>query len=397
MTTVQMNSMPALSRGAASLAEWVHIPTPGDHYSPKTGSAVITVIREMNRCHLAAGGRARVLVAKGTWDGYDDGVRFEVPFRRLGTPPRAIKAFDRFIGGMAARRPLSGLPYADAADVLGHSFDGVVFVHNEPSGVEVLARRCPNAKVCLWVQNELFRTYTQRQARRVVDHAHRVVCCSSFIGCKLAQITGENPKIVTVLNGVDTEKFVPSNPRPNSEPPIILFLGRMLPEKSPDLLVKAAVELKARGIGFRLRLVGSRNFNAADAPTPFERQIHDMAGQLGDMISFAPFQPRHEVVREFQSSDIFCLPSDWDDPCPLALFEAMASGLPVVASRRGGIPEIGRDAVLLFTPPDAEELAHHLGSFCADVALRVAMGRKARARAMETSWSVQYQRLKEVI
>ncbi|HTW95018.1 MAG TPA: glycosyltransferase family 4 protein [Tepidisphaeraceae bacterium] len=343
-----------------SLDEWVHIPTPGDHYSPKTGSATITVIREMTRCHASAGGRSRVLVAKGTWDGFDDGARVEIPFARLGTPPRLLKALDRLFGAIGAGRPLSGTPYAAAGEYLSEKFDGAIFVHNEPSAVEALARRCPNAKICLWAHNELFQTYTARQVKRVLDLCHRVICCSNFIARGIVQRVGESAKIVTVLNGVSTERFNPPDRSKPNNPPVILFIGRMVPEKGPDLLVKAAPLLKRQGVQFRLRMVGSKNFSAADSLTPFETALRRLALPLQDIVEFRPFQPRQTIPAEFHSADLLCVPSNWDDPCPLTVLEGRASGLPIVASRRGGIPEAAGDSAIYFDPPDVAMLAESL-------------------------------------
>ena len=278
------------------------------------------------------------------------------------------------------------------------AFDGIIFVHNEPSGVEVLARGCPNARICLWVQNELFRSYTCRQVRRVLDHAHRVICCSEFIARGVARLVGVSPKLVTVLNGVDTEKFFPANPQPENDPPIILFLGRMVPVKGPDVLVKAAIELKNRGIRFRLRMVGSRNFNAADELTHFERDLRSQASVLGDAVQFLPFQARQEVVGVYQSADILCVPSNWDEPLGLVVGEGMACGLPVVASRRGGIPEVGGQYIAYFDPPQTDELAKRLLHLIRQSTARTSIGKACRSRAVDfLDWTWRYRDLLEAI
>ena len=395
-----MTALSPVASGEAACAErpldgWVHVPTPGDHYSPRTGSAVITVVHQMARWHAAAGGRTRVLVAPGTWDGFDDNAREEVAFRRLGTPPAQIKAFDRVVGGMFGRRPLSGRSYIEAAVSLGADFDGVVFVYNEPSAIEVFTKRCPTARVCLWVQNELFRTYTKRQARRVVAHAHRVICCSEFIARSVERAVGTDARVITVLNGIDTDAFVPPNILPERGTPVVLFIGRLVPVKGVDLLLRAARMLDERGVrGFRVRIVGSSNFNSADALTTYEQQLRELAAPLGERVEFRPFVDRKGIVAEYQAASIFCMPSNWDEPLGLTMGEAMACGLPVVASRRGGISEVGADAALYFDPPDVDALARQLDILLSDQAARSAVGRRARTRAEQLSWSGQYQLLR---
>jgi len=75
----------------------------------------------------------------------------------------------------------------------------------------------------------------------------------------------------------------------------------------------------------------------------------------------------------------------------------MASGLPCVVSRRGGIPEVGGDAVLYFTPPDHVELADRLEELLKSPSMREEYGRKARARAETLTWAESYRRLCEAV
>ncbi len=389
--------MQSSANAAIATKEWVHIPTPGDHYSPRTGSAVITVIRQMTRWHIEAGGRSRVLVAPETWDGYEDGARVEVPFSRLGTPSRWEKAIDSTLGAVVGRRLFSGRAYRRAAEHLGAQFDGVVFVHNEPSAVEEVARKCPHARVCLWVHNELFRTYTRRQTIRTLSHAHRVICCSAYIAKGVRIKSGECERIRVVLNGVDTQAFYPSKTRVCCQNPVILFVGRMVPQKGPDLLLMAAKELKRRNVRFLLRLVGSMNFSAANALSRYEKTLRGLALDLKESVQFLPFQDRERIAAEYRSADVLCVPSNWDDPCPLTVGEGMASGLPVIASLRGGIQEISQDAALYFSPPNVQELAEHLERVLEDDSLRIGLAARARDLAVSQSWPSQHQVLLQAI
>lgn len=400
MTLTPAPASPATATPTApppALDEWIHIPTPGDHYSPKTGSAIITVAHEMTRWHAAAGGASRVLVHAGTWDGFTDNARTEIRFPTLGTPSRYAKAIDSSLGALLGRRIASGRTYAAAADFLGPTYSGIIFVHNEPSGIETIARRCPLAKVCLWVQNELFRTYTAAQTRRVARFAYRIIACSDYIAAGIRKHTGPIPSLVTLHNGADTSIFTPrTTPSPNPVPQI-LFVGRMVPEKGVELLLQAAKLLKVQNTPFKLRIVGNKNFSATDPLTPYELSIRALAADLGDLVEFLPFQPRARIVELYQAADIFCVPSNWDDPCPLTIVEGMATGLPIVASRRGGIPEEGLSAIRYFSPPDSAELARELITLLTNPALRHQLGQAARARGESLDWRNQYHSLRRLL
>ena len=78
----------------------------------------------------------------------------------------------------------------------------------------------------------------------------------------------------------------------------------------------------------------------------------------------------------FEASDVYCQPSLWQEACPLAVLEAMSFGLPVVASRIGGLPELVRDGLtgFLFAPGDAQAMAERLIELAGDLALRRSMG-----------------------
>ena len=185
-------------------------------------------------------------------------------------------------------------------------------------------------------------TYTDRQVKRVVSTVHRVICCSDFIRRGIVARVGDDARIATVLNGVNTELFCPPPRSPARVPPVVLFIGRMLREKGPDLLVRAAIDLKKAGTPIRLRLVGSQNFNAADELTDFEQQLRSLARELEDLVEFLPFRSRGEVIREYQSADVACVPSRWNEPFGLVVLEAMACALPVVASWPRRNPRGGR-------------------------------------------------------
>jgi glycosyltransferase involved in cell wall biosynthesis len=283
------------------------------------------------------------------------------------------------------------------ANALGSDFSGVIFIHNEPSGVEVVARRCPKAKVCLWVQNDLFRTYTAAQAKRVARFAYRVIACSDYIAGGIRKLTGPLPHVVTLLNGVDTSVFKPRTISSPNNVPQILFVGRIVPQKGVHLLLEAAKILRSQNVGFTLRVVGSSGFNAGDALSPYEHSVRALARDLGDLVEFLPFQPRAAIVHLYQSADVLCVPSDWNEPFGLVVLEGMACGLPVVASRRGGIPEAGGDTVRYFDPPDLTGLAGQLAAALQASNARNVIGSLARMRAEQFDWSRQYERLVAVL
>jgi len=375
---------------------YVHIPTPGDHYSPVTGSATMTVIYELTKEHERAGGETVVVVGKGTRHDYDMGECVEVGFGRLPSPRQ--RSVDVALGAIGLPRPFASTTYRPALEAVGHDFDGPVIVHNSPAGLALLARNRRKARSVLYVHNSLFRTYGRNELRRVVGQASALVFVSEFLAESAADRLGGTAAVrVVVRNGVDVERFRPAETPRTSTEPVVLFVGRVIPEKGADLLLRAAAKLRSARRRFRIRVVGSSGFSATDPLTPYERSLRVAAAPLQDMVEFKPFVGRAQIVEEYLGADVMCVPSNWDEPLSLTISEAMACGLPTVASRRGGIPELGGDAVLYFDPPNVDELAERLAYLLDETSARNEWGRRARARAMTLAWALQYPKLRAAL
>lgn len=385
------------ARAKCSREHFVHVPTPGDHYSPATGSAIMTIIYEFTRQHARLAGRSDVIVAAGTRHDYEVGKCIEVPFRPL--PTRAQRLADFALAAAGLRRRYAEAPYRQMLQILPRNFAGSLFLWNSPACVLLLREHYPNAAIYLYAQNELFRSYSRGEIARVVQAADVVLCCSEFIAESIKQRipSALQSRVFGIINGVDTSSFNLCAEPNRVECPVVLFVGRVVPQKGPDLLIKAACKAYSRSRKFRLRIVGSSGFNAADALTSYEKELRRIAAPLGSMVEFQPFQDRHSILEEYRRAQIFCVPSNWDEPCSLTVGEGMACGLPVIASRRGGIPEVGGDAVLYFTPPDTEELARQLMLLLDDVEARSEWGRRARVRAQTLSWENQYLKLRSIL
>lgn len=382
-------------------ADWIHIPTPGDHYSPMTGSAIITVIYELSRVHESAGGTSRVVVAKGTVEGYPpyDVGRIVAADLPEALPSRGMQAIDIAIGRLCHRRPSVTRAYAPACDAIEPGFDGAMFVYNCPGVIPLFRKRFPKATICLYSQNQLFGTYSNCETARIVDNADAIICVSQFIADDIAsRVPTRRDKLKVVLNGVDVDHFAPVETKEQPDLPLILFLGRVVPEKGVDILLEAVHQLRSKGVQCRLRIVGSSNFNATDPITSFERRLRQYAQQMNGSVEFVPFLERAKVAQEYHAATVFCAPSRFQEPFGLTIAEAMACGIPVVASRQGGIPEVGGDAILYFDAHDPRQLSDQLQRLIADAEYRQSIAARGRTRAVELlDWRRRYETLVNAI
>jgi glycosyltransferase involved in cell wall biosynthesis len=206
--------------------------------------------------------------------------------------------------------------------------------------------------------------------------AQFVVCISEFARSQLMGLVAPEhwDKLEVVHCGVNTARFVPSPRAPVPEYLRVTCVGRLVPEKAQRLLIEAAAEVCARGIDVRLSLAG-------DGPErqPLERLARDLG--VGSRVEFLGAVAHTEIDRLLEQTDVFCLPS-FAEGVPIVLMEAMAMGIPVVASNVMGIPELIEDGVSgrLVSPGSREGLVDVLTGLARDPAQRQALGSEARDR-----------------
>ena len=101
----------------------------------------------------------------------------------------------------------------------------------------------------------------------------------------------------------------------------------------------------------KLLIIGSPFFGNTENEDDFVRELKLKAESIKERIIFTGFIPYSDMPQYLKLSDIAVIPSLWDDPCPNTVLEAQAMGLPIITTRRGGIPEevTDKNAILLST------------------------------------------------
>jgi glycosyltransferase involved in cell wall biosynthesis len=170
---------------------------------------------------------------------------------------------------------------------------------------------------------------------------------------------------------------------------VLLCVARLVPDKDHDTLLAAFAQLTARHPGAELRLVGS-----GPRRPDLERKVQELG--LAGQVKFLP--TTKDVRHLYQKADIFVL-SSVAEALPNVILEAMAAGLPVVATRVGGVPEAvaSGDTGLLVAPRDTPGLAAALGRLLDEPETRLNMGRRGRERAVaEFSFDAMVRRHEEL-
>jgi glycosyltransferase involved in cell wall biosynthesis len=199
---------------------------------------------------------------------------------------------------------------------------------------------------------------------RVVVPSHAVAKFAvEFIGLPADRVD-------VVPNGVDIDRFV-ARPAAGHSGYTAVWLGIMTPVKRLDVLLGAVSEVS----GLQLRLLGSGPQQATIAEEIAARGLGDRVRMPG---------PVADPAAALAESDVFVMTSAAEN-CPMSVLQAMACGLPIIATRVGGIPEMIRDGVdgLLVPPGDASALADALRVVVADPEAGRTMGKQARERACD--------------
>lgn len=188
----------------------------------------------------------------------------------------------------------------------------------------------------------------------------------------------EHDRIQVVYNGIDSEKFKPAKDLVQirrqwdvfDDTKVISYIGRIDREKGLETLIKAAAILIKKGTRIRILIAGkpvvhysfSKKRECEDEGMNYLRSLSHLAEVEGisDQVQFVGHLAN--PVSLYQASDVNVLPSVWNEPCSLGLFESLACGIPKIASRIGGNPEILTEefADFLFIPGDVEDLANCL-------------------------------------
>lgn len=190
-------------------------------------------------------------------------------------------------------------------------------------------------------------------------------------------------KVVVSYHGVDVDRFAPPAQRPPHDRLRVVSCGQLERYKGMHLLVEACGSLHQQGIPIECWIIGEG---------PHRRHLEAQIAQLGlaGLVHLAGSQPHAEVARRLAESDVFALASEFGgksgrrDVIANVVVEAMAAGLPAIASRIPGAEELVEDGVsgFLVRPNRADEVARALERLARDPEERARIGAAARAKVL---------------
>ncbi|AJY73612.1 glycosyltransferase family 4 protein [Paenibacillus beijingensis] len=325
----------------------------------------------------------------------------EVTVRIYGRTGRKLKRIGN-VGGVRCERFPAGdksMYIARICRAIRSFMPDIVQVENRPKNIEKIKKRYPNSKIWLNLHSTTFispKAISLSSLRRSFLLADRIIVNSEFLREAVAERVPEAASKLRVVHiGVEPSRFL-SRHSPEGEErrerlrsarkwegrSVVLYMGRVVPYKGVHHLLRIMPRLIACHPDVLLVIVGSP-FYGSHRTTSYSRGLQRLGKKYPHHVRFVPYVPYHEVPDWFLAADVAVVPSGAREAFGLVNVEAMACGIPVVASRAGGIKEVvvhEETGYLVLPDRMEEELAERLLQLLKDEELRINMGRSGRER-----------------
>ena len=343
----------------------------GKFYPPAPGGMekVVQLLCESER---AQGLDSRVLVANTSARTVNESLH--------GVPVTRVAA----LGAIGSVGVCPSFPWA-----LARSSRDVTVIH-EPNPMALVSDWIARQRgpLVVWFHSEVLRPRWKYRLiyrpflRRVLARAARIVVSSPNLAAHAAELQPFRDKCVVIPFGIDRSRFEATEAirsrsaalRAGSEGPRVLFIGRLVPYKGVDVLLRAMARVQATAW-----VVGDGPLRQA-----LEGEAEGLG--LGDRVRFLGSLPDADVVAYLHACDVFVLPSvTHAETFGMVQLEAMTCGKPVVSTNlRSGVPwvNVHGETGLVVEPGDAEGLADALTRLLNDADLRERLGAAGRARVL---------------
>jgi colanic acid/amylovoran biosynthesis glycosyltransferase len=194
--------------------------------------------------------------------------------------------------------------------------------------------------------------------RRVWQRASLFLCSSNYLREEAIRAGFPKEKVRVQYTGMNTSTFTPTLPVVEKDPNLVIYIGRLVPYKGCDYLLRAMQLVQKHRPEARLVVIGDGTFRSA---------LEQLNGELGVCATFLGELPQPSIRPWLEQARVFCGPSVTHEDGMREAFgnvfsESQSMGVPVVSFRHGGIPETMREGItgLLAPERDVEQLASHL-------------------------------------
>ena len=251
-------------------------------------------------------------------------------------------------------------------------------VHGRCHVASHIKARRPDLNVSLYLHNDpqdMKGSRSVAERTRLAHDMSQVICVSDYIrGCFLHGLDIPDAvaaKVQTVRNGVDRWLDAPV-----AKTPMVLFVGRMVPEKGILEFSQALSDVLEEHPDWTAVIVGARQFEVSK-PGNYQNRVVQALAPLGPRASMTGFMPLEQVRGLQQEAAVIACPSIWDEPLGKTALEAIAAGSALLTTRRGGIPEVAEGRAHIVDDPSPETFAEALRKLVGDDEYRTGLQQAA--------------------
>ncbi|MCQ6275575.1 glycosyltransferase family 4 protein [Bacillus sp. V3B] len=276
----------------------------------------------------------------------------------------------------------------------------LIHIFNRPRLVLSVRKAAPQSKINLSMHNDMFmpEKIEAEEARAVIEEVTNIVTISEYVGNVIKDLYPQAAsKLRAIYSGVDSERFLPgSDPKMQKirneikkthgleNKTVLLFAGRVSRNKGVDRLVRALPGLSRKFKDLALVIVGGKWFSQDDI-TDYIAYVRALAKKSPIPVVTTGFVSPDEIQNWFAAADLFVCTSLWQEPVARVHYEAMAAGLPIVTTARGGNPEVillGENGLIVENPEDPTGFEEKITEILSNKALMNKMRKKGREQAV---------------
>lgn len=283
---------------------------------------------------------------------------------------------------------------------LDNTYD-LIHVFNRPRFLLSFMEKFPAAKFSLSLHNEMFHTdkISDAAAIECIEKAEFINTVSRFIANTVKQrFPIAEKKLHVVYSGVDLQKYKPSWTTEGEQNKldlkkkfglqdykVVLYVGRLSVKKGVHVILKAMEKVMSTHQNVALVIVGSKWYGKNESDD-YTKSLQTLSQSLAGPIVFTGFVPPSGVPEYFSMGDVFVCASQWNEPLARVHYEAMAAGLPIITTNRGGNAEVVDgygNGIVIDDYKDSDVMAGHISHLLDNPEQAFEMGMKGRKLAEE--------------
>lgn len=269
-----------------------------------------------------------------------------------------------------------------------------VEIHNKPNIARVLKQKLPSAHIGLVFHNDpcSMRQSKTPDERIQLSKSVHVVAKSLWIKDRYLSGIKTHPPVTVIPNAIDFFAL----PAPVLKEPIILFVGRLTPDKGIDSLVQVCKKLLPRFSHWRLVIIGADRFDLNAGHSSFSQELINKLN--GFPVTWLGLQPYEDVMKWMMRASICVVPSRRSEPFGRTALEAMACKSALLTTYAGALPSIAGDAALYTDPNDITDFTRQLKCLMESPDLRKHLILKAEERSKKYDTNiVREQRITDIV